>query len=270
MKQYRLVLVGGLSVSVLLGAASTAHATSFPLSLWLGTDNGGTPVLNTDRSGTILRSVAVESVGFAIDVANDTIYFGTLGSGDITPRNLTTLAPGTPITGPAANQEDMTFDGSMIWRANLSNGTVDRINPANGATIGSFDPGFAPLGVAWDGTGLWVSEYTAGGLVQRFDPAGTPTGEVFNFLPGKLTGGLAFDTTDDTLWIGTFGHVYHYTTTGTQLLDDFNVTAQGGTFVDGLEFQGAIPEPGTLTLVGLGLVIAARLRMRSPRRSALS
>ena len=259
----RSVLVGGvLSVSFLLAAASTVHATSFPLSLWIGTDNGGSLVLNTDTSGNILRSVAVESVGFAIDVANDTIYFGTLGSGDITPRNLTTLTPGSPITGPVAGQEDMTFDGSRIWRANLTNGTVDRINPANGVTEASFNPNFAPLGVAWDGTGLWVSEFIAGGLVQRFDPTGTPTGEVFNFAQGLLTGGLAWDTTDGTLWIGTYAEVFHYTTTGTQL-GSFDVTAQGGTFVDGLEFQGAIPEPSTLTLVGLGLVLAAR---RLPRR----
>jgi len=242
--------------------SSTATAASFPNSLWIGTDNtGGRAVLNTDTSGSVLRSVpSTEATGFAIDLPGNIIYFGTSGA-TITPRNLDTLAAGTPITPLTGFSEDMTFDGSHIWRAGILAGSVFEINPATGAILSSFAPGFSPLGVAWDGTGLWVSQFAAGGLVERFDTSGVPTGEHFN-AGSFLVGGLGFDPRDGTLWIGTSGRVYHYKTDGTEL-GFFDVTINPDRFVDGLEFQGtAIPLPPTLVLLGSGLLGLVGLRRK--------
>jgi hypothetical protein len=228
------------------------QAVSFPNSLWIGTDNtDNRPVLNTDRSGTELRRVdpPVEATGFAIDVAGNTIYFGTTSSGgSITPRDLDTLEPGIPFVPSGAFWEDMSFDGSRIWRADLVGGTVKKIDPATGAVEFEFSPGFGPMGVAWDGSHLWVSEF--GSRVARFTTAGEPTGEEFTVI-GFTAGGLAIDTTDNTLWIGTSGKVFHYTTTGTEL-GSFDVPVADGRFVDGLEFQTATTclEAGTSRLVG--------------------
>jgi hypothetical protein len=94
------------------GIAAPAWA-QFDNSLWIGTDNvSSRMVLNTDRSGAVLRQVGpVEATGFAIDLAADTIYFGT-STGGIRPRDLTTLAPGSSFT--TAGTEDMTYDGRYI------------------------------------------------------------------------------------------------------------------------------------------------------------
>ncbi|MHC4463403.1 MAG: hypothetical protein ACYS30_18505, partial [Planctomycetota bacterium] len=164
----------------------TAQAVAAPYSLWIGNDTATQyAVLNTDTLGTLLRTGGnVNATGFAIDSANNTIYYG---AGDwigslITARNLTTLAPtGLSYNTPSAIDwgEDMTFDGSSIWRAGY-NGTVAEINPTNGALLSSFNAfGVNAMGIAWDGSGLWVSTFT-GGTVAQFTTAGVATGVSFN------------------------------------------------------------------------------------------
>ncbi len=241
-----------LILSLVLGLPS-----AWADSLWLGTDNtGGRPVLNTTLAGVEIRRVnTTEATGIAIDPAAKLIYFGT-AAGQITGRDLNT--PGTPVVtiNPATTfGEDMAFDGTSLWRVDITAQLVDKINPSNGIILFSFNPGFTPLGLAWDGRNFWVSQFTANGLVKQFTPAGVATGKQFNApLGGNTAGGLAFDTTDGSLWIGAFSNVYHTTTTGA-LLGSFAVPVADGRFVDGLEFQRTtIPEPTTLTLFGSGLL----------------
>ena len=249
------------AISFGLGAASPVRA-GFVNSLWIGTDNrGDLSVLNTDRTGALLRSEGpVQATGFAIDVQADIIYFGT-SIGEIAPRNLTTLTPGTSFA--AAGAEDMTFDGQFIWRAGINTGSgpaespnITKINPLSGTFSLGFTVGFDALGIAWDGSGFWISDFNFNGLVQRFDASGNPTGESFHTSGGFKNGGLAYDPTDNTLYIGTFNKVFHYDTTGTQL-GSFIIPGSDGRFVDGLEFEGApvpvpVPEPGTLALAAFG------------------
>src|SRR5262249_848638 len=56
---------------------------------------------------------------------------------------------------------------------------------------------------------------------------------------GSTNGGLAFDPTDNSLYVGTFNKVFHYTTTGA-LLGSFTIPGGDGRFVDGLEFEGTL------------------------------
>jgi hypothetical protein len=258
-------------------AASPASAGPIANSLWIGTDNTiSRNVLNVDRQGHLLQTVnpAFEASGIAVDLPHNTIYFGTSGfpeelgavTATVTPTNLGTLAPGTPVNlapmgVPRFLYEDMAFDGTDLWRVIIDglgiDSTVERIDPATGNVVSSFSVGFEALGLAWDGSGLWVSDFS-GNRVLRFDTSGNPTGQVFP-TGFEITGGLAWDTTDNTLWVGTTGQVHHFSTAGTDL-GFFDVPVADGRFVDGLEFEGrgldpVVPEPSTLTLLGFGTVV---------------
>jgi hypothetical protein len=264
-----LAFVIGLAVAW-LGTAGSAQAQTAN-SLWIGTDNTSDRlVLNTDRTGALLQSVGpVEATGFAIDLKTNTIYFGT-SNGTTTPRNLTTLATGASFS--ASGTEDMTFGGNFIWRAGTTGPAaspiITKTDPATHASGDAFTVPFQALGIAWDGSGLWVGESAINGLIQRFDPSGNPTGQSFHTSGNFVNGGLAYDNTDGTLYIGTFGKVYHYTTTGTQL-GFFNIPATDGRFVDGLELEPspvtavpALPRNGlwilALTLAAVGFALMRR------------
>jgi len=241
-------------LSIVLGLPHLAWADS----LWLGTDNTNSrSVLNTDLAGNVIQSVGpLEASGIAINAPANLIYFGT-SAGVITGRSLsnpgTVLTTTTPVTNFA---EDMAFDGFVLWRVDINAQLVESIDPITGAILSSFDPGFRPLGVAWDGSNLWVSEFVANGLVEQFTPLGAPTGNQFNAaVAGREVGGLAFDTADSSLWIGTWENVFHYTTGGI-VLGSFGVS--DGRFVDGLEFQtgsAPVPEPTSLLLFATGLAL---------------
>jgi List-Bact-rpt repeat protein len=191
-----------------LPALDAAGAGPFDNSLWLGTDNNTNtrPVLNTDRAGNELRRVDMtEANGIAIDLAANRIYFA-VAAGQITGRDLNDPATTLVTLNPATSSgEDMAFDGTFLWRTDVfgEGGRVRQIDPSDGSIRFSFYPGFSPLGVAWDGSNLWVSEYNAfkgNELIKQFTPAGVATGRQFIApLGGKAAGGLAFDTSDNTL-----------------------------------------------------------------------
>jgi hypothetical protein len=230
------------AAALTLATATPALAGPFDNSLWLGTDNTDTlSILNTDRAGTVLRQFGpLEVTGIAVDPATNRIYFSR-SDGQITVRDLGD--PGTVLVTLdtiATFTEDMAFDGASLWRVDNGAGTVDQIDPGNGNIISSFSTGFTPLGIAWDGANLWVSEYDVNGTVRQFTTAGALTGLQFAApLDGNTAGGLAFDTADQTLWIGAFNQVYHTTTTGA-LLGSFTTDSR---FIDGLEIQAGPPDP---------------------------
>jgi len=231
----------GAVIAMLVGSCGSSWAAQFPNSLWIGTDNTGSlKALNTDRSGTLLRNVGpLQVTGFGIDLNANVIYFGT-SIGGITAWDLPTVSPiGTSWS--AGGTEGMTFDGQFLWHAGalgpVASPNINKINPVTHASVVGFTVPFQALGIAWDGSGFWIAEFSFNGLVQRFDATGNPTGESFHTNFGSTNGGVAHDPTDNSLYIGTVNKVFHYTTTGI-LLGSFIIPGSDGRFVDGLEFEG--------------------------------
>jgi outer membrane protein assembly factor BamB len=237
-----------LILMISIGLPGISEACEFGNSLWLGNNNnvGITfPVLTTDRAGNEFRRIYNTQVtGIAIDPTANRIYFGK-HDGEITVRDLNnpavpiaTLNP--PFSSSLSDGSDMAFDGTHLWRTDIGNRNVQKIDPNTGVVVFSFTPAVHVLGIAWDGAHLWMSQYT--GFVGKeriiqFTPQGDPTGLEFPApLGGGHVGGLAFDTTDNTRWIGGIDQVHHVDTTG-NLLGSFKLPATNR-FIDGLEFQG--------------------------------
>lgn len=247
-----------------IGLAASAPARAIPDTLWLGNDRATSlDVLNVSKTGTVLRQFNAGSVtGVAVDpVANDLYLSDT--SATIRQYDLATLGLETSITqspGPSFG-EDMALAGSFLYRGDFSGDRVWEVDRSTGAAT-EFITGFdGVVGVAFDGTHFWVSSFNSG-IVRQYDATGTATG--FEFTPSRPQGGsvagLAFDPTDDTLWLGSNGRIYHYDLSGA-LLGSFGLP--DGRLVDGLDYE-AVPEPSTALLLAAGLVGlgVARGRMR--------
>ncbi len=246
-----------LLLTLFIGLPGISEAGQFDNSLWIGNNGTSTfPILNTDRAGNELRRVdATEATGIAIDPVANRIYFGT-GAGQITGRDLTNPAlPLATLNPPVTFASDMAFDGTYLWRTDSGNREVQKIDPNTGTVVFSFTPDVYVLGIAWDGSNLWLSEYNGflgNERIIQYTPQGLPTGVAFPApLGGAHVGGLAFDTSDNTLWIGSTDQVYHVDTTGT-LLGSFSLPASNR-FIDGLEFQGI--ERSIISLIGSGTLI---------------
>jgi sugar lactone lactonase YvrE len=240
-----------LIFTIALGFPGISGAGQFDNSLWLGnnahtTDGSKHPILNTDRAGNELRRVNDTAAhGIAIDPATNRIYFGN-EEGELTARDLSNPAVSIATLNPPLSStqqssgSDMAFDGTYLWRTDVGDRDVQKIDPRTGAVVFSFTPDVYLLGIAWDGKHLWMSEFNGfqgGERIIQFTLEGKPTGVEFPApLGGGHVGGLAFDPTDNTLWIGGIDQVQHVDTTGT-LLGSFQLPF-ANRFIDGLEFQG--------------------------------
>jgi hypothetical protein len=264
-----------VSSSALLSANAYAAAET----LWLSPDRDNPPVINVDRSGNYIRQapffgasgVAVYPEGNTLFTAGPSTSFSKFDLTTLAPTGSLTLSPVVPLFG-----EDLAYDGTNLYRADYQGQKIVRFNPTTGAStlFKQFTGGDAggPVGLAWTGTGFYVSMYDQGRVLE-LDVNGNALRSftVQSPLMG-LYGGLGWDVVDSSLWIGTNGRVFE--------LDELTGVVIGGfllpspfnssTFVDGLEFENArtpgpnptVPLPSTLWLVALvGVLHLLRRRL---------
>ena len=259
---------------VLLASAIVCMTPAFadltPNSLWIGNDgNAGVGILNTTTTGTLLRTIPnTLAIGFAVDESTNRLYVNNNGGGGGI-YNLDTLATTGSFTLPHTS-EDMTFAGGFIWSGDFGGNAIDKVDPATGMRVGGFSVGFQPLGLTEDGSGgFWVSEFASGALLRHFNGSGTLLGTMNPSAITDFRGGLAYDPSDGTLYIGTRGNVYHYTTAGVEL---GSFSTGDNRFVDGLEFSAAgsaVPEPKQVVVLGtMFLIIAFAAQRRLARKAS--
>jgi hypothetical protein len=161
--------------------------------------------------------------------------------------------------------EDFAGNGSQIWRAVYgpsiyllnSDGTTNQAHTLSGAS--------GIVGLTFVGKQLWAGDFNAGtiGTVNTITDTYTPV-----FTPGGLTaevGGLAFDSGNGVLWVGSQAVIAPFDLAGNRLGANVDTSGQLGAagFIDGLAFiPSNTPEPGTLVMIFGGGLTALAIRRR--------
>ena len=93
----------------------------------------------------------------------------------------------------------MVFDGADLWVSNVADFSVSRIDPATGSKT-DFPVPFAPFGLAYDGSHIWVANSGDPGTVSKMDPV---LGTTVEYPTGTFPTGVAFDGTN--IWVASAG-----------------------------------------------------------------
>ncbi len=127
------------------------------------------------------------------------------------------------------------FDGTHLYK--ISDGRIDRTDPANGAVLGSIPlPGGQGAGLTWAEGSLWVGHHRAG-QIHRLDPE---TGAVLRTIQTRrFVTGVTW--VDGQLWHGTWegddSGIHRIDPEDGHTLETLQMPA--GTGVSGLESDGA-------------------------------
>ncbi len=88
------------------------------------------------------------------------------------------------------------FDGASIWVTNQIDNTVSKLRASDGAILGTFPSGTTPAGVAFDGANVWVTNISRNTISKLRASDGASLG---TFPTGTLPSGVAFDGTN--IWV---------------------------------------------------------------------
>jgi hypothetical protein len=214
-------------------------------------------------------AVLVLGTAFA---AADTVTFGSYGT--LVGQDGVVIAPVLGQNAPVLFGGNATYnigsDGASVWTPAGPNSSWVSYNPQTGPT-GNF--------IAPNGTYTYTSTFTVAGGVYNGSISALADDTTDVLLDGNLlipVGVIGADAhcadgTPNCVVSGTYNFLNYVLSGGTHTLT-FNVH-QTGLVYEGLDFYGSIstsspvPEPGTLFLLGTGLVGSAGTLMRRMRAS---
>jgi YVTN family beta-propeller protein len=177
-------------------------------SLWLGVKVGNDPEMTPREQLTptpfAFRSGTADSVGSSALAVLDSRYIDPTET-HATSQQIATLRwdQVTGGAGPYAvgtNPRALAFDGTNIWVANYGDGTVQKVNPATGATGPPINVGTNPYALAFDGSSIWVANYGSNS-VQKINPATGAAGSPITV--GTNPSALVFDGAN--IWVALQG-----------------------------------------------------------------
>ncbi len=121
------------------------------------------------------------------------------------------------------------FDGSILYLSCWGSNVLERVSPANGASLGPITISGIPdvAAMAWDPSRgeLWACSFQNLYLIDVGAKTATKQFSVANAAVNQCFDGLSFDRSDGTLWISCSfcGAIDHYTTAGV-LIKSFPVS----------------------------------------------
>jgi hypothetical protein len=254
--------------TLFIGTDENTFNGVLPDQLGVATVNGANFVTETNYATTF-------HINGMTDVSGQNfLYAGDPYSNAINTVSYTgTLIASTPITGMATSccNEDMIWTGTQLYHGQYGNG-IQLINLTTG-TILSTQSQTDVVGMAYANGQIWITQW-AGRQVGIWDPVTNVFTPEFN-TPSNA-GGLAYDPTSGTMWVGLAGGtVVPYTLAGVALnagFQPFGPTSSGDT-IDGLAFlgeaTGGVPEPSTWAMMILGFAGIGFMAYRRKSKPAL-
>lgn len=245
---------------LLLGAALGVCAQAATIYITNG-DSAALQAIDT-TTGAISFTASTHIIGYPIAV-RDTIWIGERDNfGQAVEYNLangSATGNSASLSGPSyGNFVDGAVNGNVNYTMSAfgGSGTVYRTNADWTNPVAMFNVGGnSVVGITYDSAAgtLWISDLSS---IYQYTLTGSLVG---SFAHSGNSGSLAYDPADDTLWYvpnSASAALLQYNKAG-QLLQSLSTPSRSGN-VWGAEFQmgggvAAIPEPGSLTLLGAGL-----------------
>jgi hypothetical protein len=134
--------------------------------------------------------------------------------------------------GVGSRPVGIAFDGSDIWVANSNSNTVTKVMAATGTVLGTYNVGTQPQYIAFDGANVWVTNYNSNNVTKLAAATGALVG---TYSVGKSPNGIAFDGAN--IWVANLAgnNVTKLAASSGAVLGTFAV----GTYPTAIAYDGA-------------------------------
>jgi len=166
----------GTSITRSVGAAASALAFD-GTSVWVACVGTNSVKKFNASSAALVNTYAVGSQPYALAFDGTSIWTANYASNTVTKLNaangavLGTYAVGSgpyalAFDQPGYSNGPVTDPKTYMWVACKNNSMLYKLDTKTGAIVGSYPVGTYPAGLAFDGTNMWVSQYTVNSVAK--------------------------------------------------------------------------------------------------------